>query len=188
MNINLYISEDELTETARLYLTDAFIDDYSALLLKQPSFDRSDEIVLETPHGYRLPNPRLQKDLKSRVGSSEFENSTIEQLGERLPILIGEKQTKPYWTRLKHEFHLLICTTDKKYADLRRKIESEGGKTRTTIVALIAAGVAGTVGVAWGALVPFVALLMVAVMRLGKNAYCASLMLDVPIQPPSPRK
>jgi hypothetical protein len=84
---------------------------------------------------------------------------------------------------MKDEFKLLICTDDARYADLRKKIESSGDKSQTAIVAMIAAGVAAYVGVAAGVLVPFCALLLLASVRVGKNAYCAGLLPEGPVKP-----
>jgi hypothetical protein len=123
-----------------------------------------------------------------------LEKQSIEKVGQlldRLPQeprdtnifnleLKGWIEAPSYWQRLKKEFNLLICTDDKEYADLRKKVDTSGGKSQTAIVGMIAAGVAVNVGAVAGALVPFCALLLIGALRIGKNAYCSGIPLDVP--------
>jgi hypothetical protein len=125
-----------------------------------------------------------------------LERETIENTGKGLDDFlktpIGGRRTvqiyarleleRPvYWTRVKQEFRMLLCGDDKKYADLQKKIDATGTKSQTAIVSMIAAGVAAQVGVAAGILVPFCALLLLAVLRVGKNAYCSGIELDIPV-------
>jgi hypothetical protein len=115
-----------------------------------------------------------------------FEQSSIEEIGRLAGTFesderLGHHAALPYWTRLKQEFVIFLCTEDKKYADLRRKIDSAGTKSQTTIVSMIAAAVAINVGLAAGALVPFCALLMLGMVRIGKNAFCGGASLNVQI-------
>lgn len=84
-----------------------------------------------------------------------------------------------YWEQLKAEFRLLLCTRDRKYAALRRELRAKGKKSQATIVSLIAAAVASRFGVAAGVLVPFCALCLIAVLRLGREAFCASGKLEL---------
>jgi hypothetical protein len=60
------------------------------------------------------------------------------------------------------------------------QVDTSGGKSQTAIVGMIAAGVAVNVGAVAGALVPFCALLLIGALRIGKNAYCSGIPLDVP--------
>jgi hypothetical protein len=112
--------------------------------------------------------------------SCGFLLGTVEQIGRRMEFIADDLEEAPkYRQRLKHEMWLLVCTDDKKYSDLRKKLEREGGRSQTAMVGMIAAAVAGTVGVMWGALIPFVAMLLAAIARLGKNAYCSGRTLDI---------
>ena len=96
--------------------------------------------------------------------------------------------TTDYWRALKKEFRLFLCTDDKRYADLRKKLDAAGTKSQTTIVSMIAASVAAHVGAVAGTLVPLCALILLAGARLGKNAICAELPLDIPIKEPKSRR
>ncbi|OQS34103.1 hypothetical protein B0T40_16040 [Chromobacterium haemolyticum] len=96
-----------------------------------------------------------------------------------------------YWGNLKAEFMMLICTSNKKYADLRKKLASNADKSQTAIVSAIAAGMATQFGVVAGLLVPFVALCLVVLARTGKEAFCATVKWETPLGEtlnPEPKK
>jgi|SRR5580700_10594993 hypothetical protein len=111
--------------------------------------------------------------------------TSIEDLGRRLPEFLYPDALfatpPPYWQRLKEEFRLFLCTTDKKYALLRRELKATGNKTQTVIVSTIAAAMAHSLGVAAGILMPFCALCLLALAKMGKEALCSSVKFDVPI-------
>jgi hypothetical protein len=117
-----------------------------------------------------------------RAGGEE----TIDHLGEQLlPKAIDGDVLyflwPDYWERLKDEFKIFICTSDKKYADLRKKLASNADKSQTAIVSAIAVGMAAQFGVVAGLLVPFVALCLVVLARTGKEAFCATLKWNTPL-------
>jgi len=76
-----------------------------------------------------------------------------------------------YWTRVKKEIHILICTNDKKYAGLRRRITSR--KSQTYIVFTLSAGIAHYMDVAAGMITPFVATALLGFIEVNIKAYCA---------------
>ncbi len=88
---------------------------------------------------------------------------------------VGKKYK--YWDNLKREMQIFLCTDDKKFADIKSKLARASTKSETAIVSLVAAGVAGSLGVAAGALVPVCALLLLVVVKVGKEAFCQSLEL-----------
>jgi len=77
-----------------------------------------------------------------------------------------------YWTELKREFRALVCTEDEKYADVRRSLGSAGAEARVIAVAVISAAIGAELGFAAGALAPFCLLCLIALVRLGKEAFC----------------
>ena len=79
-----------------------------------------------------------------------------------------------FWDALIGEMKLLLCGKDKKYADLRRKLNGLGTKSNTVITSTIAVAVAGHLGEPVGLLTPFVAKVLLVVARLGREAFCAS--------------
>ena len=114
--------------------------------------------------------------------------TTIEWLGNRLlPETIDGRGTAyaswpKYWVQLKNEFRILICTSDRKYYSLRKQLSAAGQKSHATIVSSIAAVMASQFGVVAGVLVPFCALLLLAMLKLGKEAFCVSAHLDFGVE------
>jgi len=80
-----------------------------------------------------------------------------------------------YWEELKAEFRLLICTNNPKYRKLRRELNSATGKSQTAIVSAIAAAMAGQFGVIAGILVPFCALILMTIIRIGTQTFCSTM-------------
>jgi len=80
---------------------------------------------------------------------------------------------KEWWPKVKEEFHVFLCTDDKKYDDLRKKLKSSASATSTTILTSIAAAIGSTLGFEAGAIVGLVALCLYALLKMGKEAYCA---------------
>jgi len=108
---------------------------------------------------------------------------SIERLGNRLPALVGPGAahlTEPqYWSSLKLEFRLLVCTDDKKYAALRKQLEGFGKHADKAVVAAIATTMASVVGAFASVLASFVAILLIAFLKLGKEAFCGAETLDL---------
>lgn len=123
-----------------------------------------------------------------RFSEQEFSDYTIEEMGERfLPIAIDGVDFNyafqpKYWEQLKREFKKLLCTSDEKYSSLRSEFSITGNKAYTTVVSSIAAIMASQFGVAAGVLIPFCALILIAVLKLGKEAFCVCAQLDIPIE------
>lgn len=85
----------------------------------------------------------------------------------------GKNVRQPnYWRRVKNELRILICTNDKKYAGLRRQIHKHGSATQTTLVSYVASGIAVSLGYTVAAVVPFVAMALLALIQIGANAWC----------------
>jgi hypothetical protein len=113
--------------------------------------------------------------------------STIDELGtELMPRAIdGDAMYAfwpDYWEKLKHEFKLLICTVDERYAELRAKLTASANKTQTGVVSSIAAAMAAQFGVIAGLLVPFVALCLIVLARVGKEAFCSTMEWTTPLK------
>jgi hypothetical protein len=120
--------------------------------------------------------------------------ATVEEIGHiiehTLPGRPGFLQRllrrRSIWLEVKDQFRLLLCTDDRRYAALRRNLLSASSKSQLTIVSTISAALAGTFGVAAGALVPLCAICLIAALKLGKEAYCKGTELDVPVGPRAP--
>jgi hypothetical protein len=127
-------------------------------------------------------------DLVWAIPKNEFATIAIEELGRCLPRYLDDAIRVPknplfYWESLKDEFRLLLCTDDKKYVELRTKLEALGTKSQITLISTISAALATYVGVAASVLVPFCAIILIAVARVGKNAICKGDELWIPINP-----
>lgn len=76
------------------------------------------------------------------------------------------------WQSFKQEFHLLVCTDDPKYDETRSKLKFSGQQTQSTIVGIVTAGIGSAMGFHAALLVPFCALGLLALVRMGKEAFC----------------
>jgi hypothetical protein len=110
------------------------------------------------------------------------QTSSVEFVGHQMNSL-KLKYIDTSWERLKHEFHLLICTNDKKYRTLRKKINASEHNSEIAVVGMISAAVAAQVGPLAGALIPFCAICLTAVVKLGKEAFCREERLDIRVGP-----
>ena len=123
-----------------------------------------------------------------RFNRTNLSKLTIEEMGNRLlpEIVDGEGVSyaawPKYWEQFKNEFMKLICTSDKKYQSLRKELLTAANKSHTTIVSSIAAVMASQFGVTAGVLVPFCALLLIAIIKVGIETFCACASLDVFIE------
>jgi hypothetical protein len=84
------------------------------------------------------------------------------------------RQVQPnYWKRVKRELHLLICTNDQRYETLRRYIGKESKTTQIALVSTISASIGAYLGMAATVIGPFVTLGLMALLQVGRNAWCA---------------
>ena len=89
---------------------------------------------------------------------------------------LAEQDSRPdpsYWDAIKVQMHLFLCTDDERYHELWRRINGLENKTTSTLVGLIATALGASIGVAATLVAGFVAVSLYAVVKLGKEAYCA---------------
>lgn len=79
---------------------------------------------------------------------------------------------KSYWQAVKVEMHHFLCTDDKRYKDLWKRIAELDKKSTSAIVALVSAYLGSVIGVAGTVIAGFVAVCFYAVLKIGKEAYC----------------
>lgn len=154
------------------------------------------DVLLDTEYLYQLvvsPSAIDFKDFDPDTESRLMEvmgemraGASIDELGtELLPRAIdGDAMYAfwpDYWEKLKHEFKLLVCTSDSKYTEVRQRLASSADKTQATAVSTIAAVMGAQFGVVAGLIVPFVALCLIVLARLGKEAFCAVKNWDFPL-------
>lgn len=80
---------------------------------------------------------------------------------------------KDWWPRVKEEFHIFLCTDEKRYEKLREKLQDSANATSVTILSVISAAIGNSLGFEAGAIVGLVAVCLYAVIKFGKEAYCA---------------
>jgi hypothetical protein len=111
---------------------------------------------------------------------TEFSLRGEGRIGQLLPSRLSPGtrfvDTPPYWERICAEFRTLICTHDAKYEQVRQELDRAINLTKEpatkVIVALIAGAIGGQLGMLWGPLVGVVGVLLLIMVRLGKEAYC----------------
>ena len=80
--------------------------------------------------------------------------------------------SKEWWPKVKYEFHVFLCTDDKKYENLRKKLADSGGTTSATILSTISAAIGSSLGFEAGAITGLVAVCIYGLIKIGKEAYC----------------
>jgi ABC-type dipeptide/oligopeptide/nickel transport system permease subunit len=79
---------------------------------------------------------------------------------------------KTYWEAVKTEMHMFLCTTDKRYRELWKRIAAIEGKGTTALVGVVATFLGASIGAPATLIAGFVAVCLYGVAKLGKEAYC----------------
>jgi hypothetical protein len=103
-----------------------------------------------------------QKKKKAKPATTA--KSTASALTTRSP------STQNIFGRFKREIDLLICTDDKKYETIRKRLTS--ATTGTTIVGVLSAYLANKFRVGVGVAATVVSSILLVFLQLGRNAYC----------------
>ncbi|MAW86911.1 MAG: hypothetical protein CMJ42_10320 [Phyllobacteriaceae bacterium] len=86
---------------------------------------------------------------------------------------------RDYWKALKLEFHTLVCGASKgeadSYKDLRKVIDKHGSKSQLAIVSSIAAFIGAQIGLEAAILVPWIAIFLGVVRKVGVEAFCRAM-------------
>ena len=109
-----------------------------------------------------------------------LEGATPEQAAERWlgstgsPNIIpfgGPHDTKPFWERFKDEFRKFVCD-DNAYLEEKKALDTQGPIGKAVLVSAVSAAIGATIGYSATLLAPAVTLLLCAVGKMGRNAYC----------------
>jgi hypothetical protein len=92
---------------------------------------------------------------------------------EVLPSHLG------YWDAFKVEFKIFLCTKNRKYQTLRREVASHGKASQTVAVGLISGAIGAKLGTVAGVVTPLVIISLIIVLKLGKEAYCRTVDVDL---------
>lgn len=116
---------------------------------------------------YPTPDPHEFNKLRQSYGrlTKDYNQQEVVQL---------DNTKRKYWASVKHEIELLICTKDKKYTELRKKLSVAVKHSEVSAVAMISATLASILGVAVGVISGLVAVVLFAIVKIGTNAYCAA--------------
>ena len=127
----------------------------------------------------------LNQIVTANFSESDLDGASIERLGQLLPYRVHPHtlfaSPPTYWDDLKQEFRLLICTKDRKYSQLRKALAKNADKSQMLLVSTIAAAMGHSLGIAAGILTPFCALCLIAVLSMGREAFCKTSRLSIPV-------
>jgi len=115
---------------------------------------------------------------KSFLEYPDIKDLTIDEIGNKyLPRRIdGEtlyNYWPTYWKDFKKEFRKFICSKDKKYLPLKKKLSSSSKETKVVLISIISAAFSKHLGILAGILVPFCAMCLLLVARIGIEAFCS---------------
>ncbi|PHS61394.1 MAG: hypothetical protein COB00_13160 [Alcanivorax sp.] len=91
---------------------------------------------------------------------------------EVLEMLSDKRPPKKYWECVKAEVFLLVCTKDKKYANLRKQLDDVTARAQTSAAWLVASGIAATLGISAAVIAGLCAVALYGIIKVGKEAYC----------------
>ncbi|WP_299768969.1 hypothetical protein [uncultured Pseudoteredinibacter sp.] len=77
------------------------------------------------------------------------------------------------WKSVAREFYKLLCTKDRKYTKLRKKLNTSANEGSKILIGAVAAAFAAEIGVAGAAIMAFCTSLVYAAIKLGIEGYCA---------------
>jgi hypothetical protein len=81
---------------------------------------------------------------------------------------------KGTWERIQHELWVLICTKERRYGELRKRLAGEGRKAAKVIVPILAAQIGAVLGVPATAAALFVVVCLILILQIGKEVWCCS--------------
>jgi hypothetical protein len=113
-----------------------------------------------------------QKTAKKAKKVKKAKKTTKKMAKKAYTAKPGKRQPN-YWKRVNTELYILLCTTDQKYEKLRRYIGKENNSTQVALVSTISASIGSYLGMAATVIGPFVMLGLMALLQVGKNAWCA---------------
>jgi hypothetical protein len=132
------------------------------------------------------PLDKRSNDVSVRVRGRQIEKISEDLVNEgRLRGVSLYVGPLIWWYHFKREFKKFVCDKDPKYRSLKRNLVRHGGRSETFVVSTIAAGLAVNLGPISGVLVPLTAVSLIAVSKLGVEAFCVSekLAVEIPTAP-----
>jgi len=112
---------------------------------------------------------KKSKQAKKAGGDKD---AALESAGAATKQGVATDPERNLFGAVKSEFYALVCTKHKRYSKLRKKLSKNGNQATTIIVGLISAAIGGALGIGAGICAPFVALILLALVSVGTNAWC----------------
>lgn len=109
------------------------------------------------------------------LAAPDWEKTAREAFYESVPAASQHLSRDDLWLHLKAELYLLVCTNDEKYKELREAISKQDTDAQIAIISAISLFVASHIGLAAATVIPFCALLLKWLLRIGKNQFCSQL-------------
>ena len=125
--------------------------------------------------------------MSSRAFADNAASLTYEEVGYEMSLQANVRELhlsdgSVLWSRVKKEFKLLVCGSDKKYADLRKQLHRQSGQVTITIVSLISSTLGNVIGATAAVISPIISLLLLATVRIGVAALREGPDIDQPIR------
>jgi len=79
---------------------------------------------------------------------------------------------KTYWESVKKEIFTLLCTKDKKYSEIRKRLEIGTGITTIYVLSTISVWLSNLLSAQFNLIAPLVATVLYAVTQIGVSAWC----------------
>ena len=76
------------------------------------------------------------------------------------------------WEQAKREFRVLVCTSDPRYASVRKQAAKLSPNQTSAFVSCLSAGLGAVIGISATVLAPLVGLLLLTLIRLGTETFC----------------
>lgn len=125
----------------------------------------------------------LPKGQKQTIQEMLESGKTEEQIGEFWLSSTGSESTagfgsgvflQSFFLNVRQEFINFVCGDSKYEAERKQANDIWNKHGKVTLVSLVAAAVANTLGLAFAAVVPVVALLFSTTAKIGVNAFCTT--------------
>jgi hypothetical protein len=163
------ILRENLTETGLVRILAR--QDVASQIVRYHSVE---EAARHLQRGLRRPPPMVKKAKKSAKKGSYKKVKAKKASARSASGRAVVRQVQPnYWARVKRELHILICTNDVKYQSIRRLLGKESRLTQTAIVSSIGGAIGASIGAAATIVGPFVTLGLLALLQVGKEAWCS---------------
>ena len=137
------------------------------------------ELLDEAPFLYIFENDDTAHNNLTMNSIAYFQaNENLLFMSAKKPDMNKIKPSKTklqYWEPVKKQFHLLICTDDQRYDDLREKIKSFTNDKGNSLLIIIAAYLGEKIGCEPVTIISLCSIVLYSIIKLHKEAICDEL-------------